>query len=475
MQKFHPEMKDAVDEATQVRFTAGHEVGRIAQHLFPGGIEIPYAGLSIPEQIAQTKSALTTHKVIYEASFEYDGLFVKVDILRKGRRGWEIYEVKAATSAKDVHHDDVALQYHVLCGAGLPVSKAFIVHMDSSYIRQGDIDVQELFAMVDVTKGVKAGQGAVEGSLKAMRRMLKNSEEPQIDIGPHCSAPYECDFQGHCWAHIPENSVFDLAGKGIDKFALYREGIVHLKDIPPDRLKGKQRLQVEATLARSTTVDKKAVQAFIKELWYPLCFLDFETFQSAIPAFNGTRSYQQIPFQYSLHLLKRKGGKLWHREYLSEPKLDPRKELLEQLLEDIPEDACILAYNAPFEKGVLKALAEACPRKAKKILRLIDNMRDLIIPFRKHHVYHWKMQGSASIKKVLPALVPELSYDNLEIGEGGAAMEAWHRMCAAESREELEGIRKALREYCELDTFAMVKLYQWLDDNGSIVKREIKN
>lgn len=458
LQKFQPELKGEIDEATQARFDAGHEVGQLAQQLFPGGIEIPYDGLTIPEQLARTQAALATHKVIYEASFEYDGIFVKVDILRKGRGGWEIYEVKSATSAKDVYLDDVALQYHVLTGAGIAVSKAFIVHLNNSYVRQGDIDVQQLFTTFDATKVAKATQHEVKTAVLAMQKMLKAGKEPCIDIGPHCSIPYDCDFHDHCWAHIPDESVFDLAGSGVDKFALYREGIIRLADVPLDRLKGKQRQQAEALRERSVTVDRKAVQAFLDQLWYPLCFLDFETFQSAVPPFDGTRAYQQIPFQYSLHQLKRKGGKLWHSEFLAAPNSDPRRALLEQLLEEIPEDACVLAYNASFEKGVLESLAIAYPRQAKKIGKIIANMRDLIVPFRSRHVYHWQMQGSASIKKVLPALVPELSYDDLEIGEGGAAMEAWHRMGAAESREELEGIRKALRGYCELDTLAMVKL-----------------
>ena len=204
--------------------------------------------------------------------------------------------------------------------------------------------------------------------------------------------------------------MFDLAGNGVKKFDLYRKGIVKLEDAL-DILKGKQLQQAEATLNKKVTVEKEKLRAFLDRLQYPLCFLDFETFESAIPPYDGLRPYQKVPFQYSLHYQKKRGGKLHHVEFLAQPGVDPRKELLTQLLNDIPEGACVLAYNKSFEIGRLNELAERFPRKKKKIQAIIDNMVDLIEPFRQRSIYSWKQQGSHSIKKVLPAFVPGMTYE----------------------------------------------------------------
>lgn len=462
-----PELRETSPEQLVV-FASGTEVGLFAQKLFPSGIEIPYGELPLKEQLARTREAMHTHKVIYEATFEHDGVLVKVDILKKGARGWELYEVKSATGIREVYESDTALQYYVLTGAGVRVSKVGLIHIDNTYVRNGDIDLKALFVIENFTGTVRKMQDEIVEQLRSQKKMLKKGVMPVIDIGHHCSDPYECDFSHHCWAHIPEPSVFSLAGRKAICYKLYREGIARMEDIPLDRLTSKQRYQVESYLNKSVEFDAKQIKAFLDELWYPLCFLDFETFQSAIPPFDGTHPYGQIPFQFSLHTLKRKRGKLHHSAFLGEPNRDPRKALLENMLDAIPEDACVLTYNKSFEVGVLKELAEFFPRKRKRIEALIGNVRDLMEPFRDRAAYHWQMQGSYSIKKVLPAFVPELTYDELEIGGGQAAMEAWHHMCAAQNKEELAAIRKNLLHYCALDTLAMVKLLGVLEKSVQV-------
>lgn len=463
LEKYHPELK-SVDSGTEALFETGHQVGDAALGLFPGGIMVPYSengvDVSKDEQIRRTEEAMAKGaKVIYEATFRHDNIFVKVDILKKGRHGWEMYEVKSGTKMKEVYVDDAALQYYVLSGAGVKVAKICIAHINIEYVRKGALDYWELFNVETVTKQVSGKQAVVREELKKQRKMLAVKLPPKIDIGSHCSDPYECCFMGHCWEHIPEDSVFELAGKGIDKFAYYYDGIVRQKDIPLDNLNSKQRQQVEASLKKKNHLDKSKVKAFLDTIWYPLYYLDFETFMSPIPQYDGLKPYQQTPFQYSLHFQKKKGGKLYHKEFLAEPGVDPRKPFLERLLTDIPEDACILAYNMAFEKGVLKELAKLFPKRKKEIARRIENMRDLMAPFRERHVYHWRMKGSFSIKKVLPALVPELSYDGLEIADGGAAMEAYHTMCTVKDKpEELEKVRRNLSDYCRLDTLGMVSI-----------------
>ena len=277
LHKYHPDLKDAVSEEQEEKFWAGSDVGTYAQKLFPDGIEIFWDDNSFFNQIEQTKAAIDRGvKIIYEAAFSYDNIFVKVDILRKWRGKWEIYEVKSSTAVKDHHYVDVALQYHVLKGSGLPVSKGFVVHINNQYVRDGDIEVNKLFTKKDITADVVKKQEFVKTEVKKMKQMLKQ-EEPLIDIGEHCSDPYNCDFWEHCWQHIPENSIFNLKGRGPNKFDLYRQGIIRLEDVPKEILPGAQRIQLEGALEKKDITNKEKIKEFLDTLWHPICFLDFET------------------------------------------------------------------------------------------------------------------------------------------------------------------------------------------------------
>lgn len=443
----------------QARYELGTAVGVLAQQLFPGGTEVPFEGLSFAAQLARTGELLAQGAdVVYEASFRFDGIFVKVDILVRDGRSWQIHEVKMGTAVKEVNLDDVAIQHYVLAGCGLRVSRSLLVHIDNGYVRDGAIEVKRLFASEEVTGEALARQAALPELIAGMRRTLVGAGEPAIDIGPWCTDPYECDFIPWCWRHIPEDSVFSLRGRGVDKFALYYQGIIRLEDVPPDLLGAAQRFQLEATLGRKDIVDVAAIRAFLGTLWHPMCHLDFETFDTPIPPFDGVRPYQKIPFQYSLHIERQQGAEPEHFEYLSPPNVDPRRELAEKLIAEIPEGACVLTYNQAFEKSVLRDLAAAFPDLADELQKRIDNIRDLMLPFKSRAVYCWPMRGSYSIKEVLPALVPDLSYKGLRVADGGMAMLAYHEMCAAEDPERVAEIRRDLLTYCELDTWAMVRI-----------------
>jgi len=459
LHKYHPELKDDISAATEALFSSGRDVGVFAQKLFPGGVEIPYEGFSLSDQIRMTQSEIKKGTAtIYEAAFGYKGAFCKVDILHKGSKGWELYEVKSSTGIKDVYYGDVAFQYYVLKSTGLQVSSASLVHINNQYVKDGDIEVGKLFTIQDLTE---IEESVVSEEIRKQREML-TGDLPDIDIGEHCSNPYDCDFVGHCWSHVPENSIFDLRERGVNKFDLYRQGIIHMKDIPVDMLNFRQAIQVAGTLKKQDRIIKENIRDFLESLWHPLYFLDFETFMLPVPLFDGTRPYQQIPFQYSLHYMEQQGGKLNHSEFLALPNCDPRKELTERLINEIPENACVLAYNMSFEKRVLDDLGSLFPEYGDRVENIIDNMRDLMAPFRAKDCYLWQMNGSYSIKAVLPALIPELSYDEMEISNGGMAMNAYSTMCETEDPEELERIRKALLEYCGLDTLAMVGIVEKL-------------
>jgi hypothetical protein len=448
----------------EAKYRTGNEVGLLAQQLFPGGTEIPFHGLTVTQQVEQTRQFIDAGaQVIYEASFAFDGIFVKVDILFKDGDEWQIHEVKMGTATKEVNLDDVAIQYYVLSNCGLAISSAYLVHINNQYVRQGETDVIQLFTGDDVTESALDRQADLPGLIADLRQTLAGNE-PDIDIGPHCTAPYECDFTPYCWQHIPENSIFDLKGRGIKKFDFYNRGIIRFEDLSLDDLNKAQRNQVEATLNQQDSINPEGIKDFLETLWYPLCHLDFETFDTPIPPFDGTRPYQKIPFQYSLHVQERAGDEPVHTEYLVDPGNDPRRELSERLLAEIPEDACVLTYNQAFEKGVLRNLAELFPDLADALLARVENVRDLMVPFRKRDVYRWQMRGSYSIKVVLPALVPDLSYAGMDVADGMAAMRAYHEMCVLDEPVALAELRRGLLEYCCLDTLAMVRILGSLEN-----------
>lgn len=462
LQTHHPELADPVPPSREAVLQAGTEVGELAQGLFPGGVLIPYEADDYDGQIIRTKAEMEKGtEVLYEAAFAYNGVFVKADILRRAPGGWEIYEVKSSASLKDYHVPDLAVQCYVLKGAGVALSGVYLVHINSKYVRNGEIEPAKLFTIEDLTNTVEGMDNFVKAEIEKMREMLK-AGVPAIDIGPYCTDPFDCSFYGHCWQHIPENSVFDLRQKGADVFKLYRNGIVYLKDIPPDILNYKQRQQVECFRDRKEFVDTDSLKDFLGSLWYPLYFLDFETYMVTIPLYDGTSPYQQVPYQYSLRYLEHEGAELGHYEFLARPNVDPREEVAGNLFRQIPDNACVLAFNASFEIKVLRELASAFPGYRQKLEKIIDNTIDLAIPFRQRQVYHWEMDGSYSQKLVLPALVPELRYEGMEVADGMMAMDAYFAMCASKDPGEIEKIRANLLEYCGLDTMGMVRMLERL-------------
>jgi hypothetical protein len=388
LQKYCPELKDEISDSQEAIFAGGKDIGILAWELFPGGVEIPYEGLSHQEQLDLTRQKINEgQKTIYEATFSYQGVFVKVDILHKEKTGWDIYEVKASTKVKDVHIDDVAVQYYVVSGTGLSVSRAYLVHINNKYVRKGDIEVAKLFSKEDLTEKVIEKQSFVKKEIEKQKQMLQG-KEPIIGIGPYCDDPYTCDFHGHCWAHVPEDSVFDIRGKGVDRFSLYNDGYLSMYDVPQDRLKHDHLMQIEYNRDKLVKTDHNAIQVFLKTLKYPLAFFDFETFMSAVPPYDGIQPYQQIPFQYSLHILEKLEGKLQHYEFLAIPRQDPREDLVNNLVNQMPYKGSVLVYNQSFEIGILKGLAESFPKQKKKIENIISNVVDLMAPFKNRDIYH---------------------------------------------------------------------------------------
>jgi hypothetical protein len=353
--------------------------------------------------------------------------------------------------------------------SGFKPDKIFLMHINTAYIKDGDINPKELFTLADITNEVIGNQLWVEENLEDLKNILSTEIEPVVEIGKHCGSPFECEYKHHCWKHIPEQSVFSLYNpRGLD-WKLYEQGIFKIIDIPENvSLNHRQNLQVSGQKIAHSHIDKTSISEFLNNWEFPLYFFDFETIFPALPVLNGTRPFQQVPFQYSLHILEQYGDKYSHKEFLAEPKdfneisVDPRKKLIEQMKLDFGEIGSIVAYNATFEISRLKELADAFPEDRDFIESIIKRFVDLLIPFRNGWFYHPEMGGSASIKAVLPAIAPEFNYKDLEISNGGDASNIFLSMINNKFIGDEIFTRESLKKYCERDTLGMVIIWEEL-------------
>lgn len=455
-----------VDQGKKDRAEIGIEVGEVARGLFPGGHLIEYERKTIFELIEETKNAMESKETVYEGTFLYNDALVRCDILVYNN-GWELYEVKSTTKAKEEQIMDIDFQYYVLKGLGYEVKRISLVYINSEYVRHGDLDLSLLFIIDEIKDLFAKDMQIVDKELCTMKEISKATNEPEVDINECCFEPEACEFKKHCFRHMPEKSVFDL-GFGFrkdKKLKLYRDGLIAFEDLQGNsNIKGVAKLQLECSLQDRMEINKKEIDSFLKQLYYPLYFLDFESYQQAIPKFDNINPYRQIPFQYSLHGIEKEGTELKHFEFLGKEGQDPRRSLAESLIKDIPKDACILAYNMAFERTILKKLAEDFEDLKEELIIICDRIKDLMIPFQKGYYYTKAMEGSYSIKYVLPALCPndtELNYSSLDIHNGSMAMNAFANL-HLKRKDEIERTRKALLDYCKLDTLAMVKIWEVL-------------
>lgn len=466
LQQFRPDLRAPVSPGLEHIFAQGRQVGELARRRFPGGTLIAADHDHIPEALQQTAAALKAGAgTLFEAAFVCDDVLVRPDVLVRAGAGWELTEVKSSTEVKDVYLPDVALQRFALEGAGLPVRKACLMHVNNEYVRRGDLDLERFFRSEDVTAASAPHLQQVPARLATMQAALAGRDMPDIDIGAHCSTPFDCDFRDFCWKHVPDYSVYDLKRADFATIAELRAlGVMRLEDIPPDfGLTDAQEIQVQVAKTGEPHIDGPAIKGLLDQLVYPLYFLDFETVNLVVPPYDGMRPFQALPFQASLHVQERPGAEPAHFESLGDPKSDPRPGLAEFLVGRIGAKGSVVVYNASFEGGRLAELAAAFPKQAKALAGIKKRLWDLIVPFRSSLFLHPDMHGSASMKAVLPALVPGMSYENLDIGNGEMAFLAYEslmagRVGAAQTKKTLA----ALREYCGQDTLGMVEVLKVL-------------
>lgn len=470
-----PQVCDTTDTA---HTEEGHEVGELARTYFSDSITVPLRKAA--EMAEETKRLLDAgYKTICEATFTDGEFSCSADIVRVLKDGaLDVIEVKSSTNIKDIQVYDVAFQRRCIERAGYRIHAVYLMILNKEYVRHDDLDIHQLFVLHDITHLVSCiTEREVEDRILALQTVANADEEPYAEIAYHCDSPHECPCKSYCFecAGIPKESIFSVARLATKKkYDYYRAGIVTAEDIKeyavkhPSELSAKQLLQVSGmgSTEYKINVNKEKTQEFLDTVQYPLYLLDFETYQKAIPQWEGTKPYQQVPFQYSLHIMTDPFAALQHREYLAEVGKDPRRALAEQLCRDIPDDAMTMAYNMSFERTVLLNLSEIYPDLSEHLLAIRENMIDLMNPFRSGCVYEQSMRGSYSIKAVLPALCggdPSLDYHALPVVHNGAeAMATFAALDSVEDENEIQRIREGLLLYCGLDTLAMVKVLQKL-------------
>ncbi len=476
LDKFKPEEKTE-DPSLQARFDEGNVVGDLAMGLFGDFVEVTAfkedGKLDLNEMMRLTQQYIDEGaQNICEASFSYNGLYCAVDILRKDGDGYAIYEVKSSTEEKYIYGVDIAYQKYVLENCGVKVTGTYLVCLDNTYIRGDELEIDKLFKIIDMSRTVDSEILNVPSYLLKAENIMKMKNEPDIDIGMYCHKPYDCQFWDYCTKHLPKPSVFNVHNLNFQKkLDNYYDGIISFEDLlASGKITNKKQIrQMQVgTSVLPNYIDKDNIRAFLDTLSYPLYFLDFESMQDAIPQFKGVKPDTQVVFQYSLHYIEHKGGELKHKEFLAESGIDPRHALAERLCEDIPMNSCVTVFNKTFECGRLNELAQAFPDLATHLLNIKDNIVDFLVPFRSGYYLNKAIatKGKYSIKVVLPALFPndpELDYHSLEgVHNGTEAMTIFPRIKDLPPEEQAKA-RHNLLKYCELDTYAMVKIWEELE------------
>jgi hypothetical protein len=472
-----PELR-ADSSAAQARFDTGHEVGDLARRLFDPrgeGIVLDAHRDGFKHALAHTTQLLASKRPIFEAGFSAGGVIAFADVLlpltRRGAPRWRMVEVKSSTSVKDYHREDLAVQTYVARLAGAPIERVSLAHIDSYWVYPGDGDYQGLLTEVDLTQESLDREAEVRDWVEQAHAVAKLTNEPVKATGSHCTSPFECGFLAHCsatepQAEYPVSWLPRVQTKAL-KTHLAQPGILDMRQVPDELLNEKQKRVKRQTISGEPWFDAREAARALRVHKLPIYFLDFETIQFAVPRWAGTRPYEQLPFQFSMHLLTPEGT-LVHESFLDISGADPTAAFTNALIKACGQEGPIFVYNAGFERARMNELGVRYPRRRAALAGLVERIVDLL-PIAEAHYYHPSQQGSWSIKKVLPAMVPDLRYDQLQgVQDGGAAMNAYlEAINPATDGPRKQQIEQELLAYCQLDTYAMVRLWQVMAGKSS--------
>ena len=474
--KYYPHLRDPMPPERLAILRRGNDVGVLARKLFPGGEDASSGiGPRVPGTTSQSRSMEAVARtqefmqsgvnVIYEATFIHNEILVMIDILVRDGSEWRMYEVKSGLRVSPHNITDAALQFAVARGAGVPVISASLVHLNQYYKRRGELNLQQLFTIVDITQEAFGLETGLMQTAEDQKLILGLPQAPEVAIGGRCFLPYECDFRGQCWKTQTEYSTFQLSGiPKTEQGRLYDSGITDYRNLPDDEFNALPKmttLQVRTARQDKTHIDKESLKSYLHSLGEELLFVDIENFQPAIPRYEGTTPFMQLPFGYSAHHLL-PDGTLSQHVFIVEPGTDPRREFLIDFLKATEGTCKILAYDVSAENLILRTLRKAYPEFGPDIDQRLSRTADLMRPFSEGWYHSPKMIGSISLKYVLPALVPDLTYDDIAIKNGNHAMAVYDGLERETDLFARAEKLDALREYCTLDTLAMVRIYEVL-------------
>lgn len=455
-----------ISESLQHRFDEGHLVGELAKSLYPKGIDLEEIK-SRENVVSKSKDLLKKRRPLFEAGFVFKNCYSRADILVPVNDDeWDVYEVKSGTKVKDDNLNDISFQKYCYDGSSLKIRKCFVLHINNQYVRNGDIEPKELFVATEVTELVEELLKDIEYKIDEMIKVIKSPKCPEMDVGKYCEDPYECHHDDKFWKKNSKCNILSLYRGGKKSVELFNQGVLELRDIPKSvKLNKKQITQIECDASNQTHLDKGLISEFLDTAQYPLYFLDFETYSTAIPLYDNLKPYQRIPFQFSLHIVNKKGDNPVHHSFIAQGNQDPREEFINTLKSLLGKKGSIVVYNQGFEKGVLREVAEVYTQYEVWVNSIDKRFWDLLVPFQSFSYYNPSQKGSASIKRVLPAVTGE-SYSDLEIGDGETASRKYLYVIHKNktSKEERKKVMDDLEIYCSLDTEGMIWIFDKLKE-----------
>ena len=457
LKKNRKDLTPEYDGRTLQNFEIGDEVQNVARDYYPDGLLVDAETWDVIGGAAKTKTLIQTNDILYEATAKLDnGCFCRIDVLIRNGKAWDLIEIKAATKVKDYYIDDLAFQKYVFENAGYPIKNCKVLHLNNQYIRHGELDISQLFKEEDVSDLVNEKKNEVEMYVKGMLSYQTQPDEPETMLHPACR---DCPFYGYCGKDVPEYSVFDLLSAKRAEAFYNATGSLNIEDVSEDWCTtDTQLIDRVAYVNKEIHVDSESIQEWLNTLEYPLYYLDYETVQFAIPKFDDSKPYAQIPFQFSLHIQDAPNAELRHEEFLHQEQSDPRRALAEFLVQSCGKKGSIIVYNRGFEKTRNHELAELFPDLADDLLAINERVVDLAVPFRSRALYSYKQKSLYTIKYVLPAF-SDLSYKGMNIANGGEAMSKYLDFLEGkQTQEESKQMFTDLLKYCGQDTYAMVLL-----------------